>query len=102
MAGSIACQVAHRVLEQVTVARDRQVRRALENEFHVWPELEPTNHFFHQLAKHDLLATRNLLVRLGPSQHQQRCRQPVQASGLPLNVTDEPVTLLWIFASPGL
>ena len=35
MAGSIACQVAHRVLEQVTVARDRQVGRALENEFHV-------------------------------------------------------------------
>ena len=102
MAGGIACQVAHRVLEQVTVARDRQVGRALENEFHLGPELEPTKHFFHQLAKHDLLATRNLLVRLGPSQHQQRCRQSVQAARLPLNMTDEPVTLLWIFASPGL
>ena len=102
MASGVACQIAHRVFEQVTVARDRQVGRALENELHVRPELEPTKHLFHQLAKHDLLATRNLLVRLGPSQHQQRRRQSVQASRLPLNMTDEPVTLLWIFASPGL
>ena len=71
-------------------------------EFDLRAELETTKQLFNQLAKHDLLATRNLLVRLGPSQHEQRRCQSVQAARLPLNMADEPVTLLWHFAGSGL
>src|SRR5262249_25646873 len=94
--------VEQRVLEQVTIAPDDEVRRAIEYHLDSWLQLESANQLLDQPAKRDLLTPRVLFPRLGTREHEQRRGEPIEAAGLLLDVAQKPVALLRDLARSGL